>query len=89
MNIEQIIMQVFSDYGFIALALIGVAYYFKTIIDRMMNESNLREDKLMTQNETRELRFIETINNLTNNVSMRIDNIEEDVKEIKDFVKKA
>lgn len=89
MNLEQILSQVFSEYGFIAVALVSLGFYFKAIIDRMMNESNAREEKLMSQNESRELRFIETINNLTNHVSMRIDNIEEDVKEIKESVKKA
>lgn len=88
MNMEQILSQAMSEYGFLAVVLASVGFYFKTIIDRMMNESKAREEKLMAQNESRELRFIETINNLTNNVSMRIDNIEEDVKEIKESVKK-
>lgn len=83
METTNIIQTIFSQYGFIGLGLIGIAWYFRSINDRMMNESKDREEKLMAQNETRELRFIDTINNLTQNVSDRMDNIETDISEIK------
>lgn len=74
---------IFSQYGFMGIGVIGIAWYFRSINERMMNESKAREDKLMDQNEQRELRFIETINNITQNVSTRIDDIENCVTNIK------
>lgn len=87
MDMNTIIQTIFTEYGFISLILVGLGLYAKSFIDRVVEDCNQREEKLMAQNEVRELRFIDTINNLTNNVSSRIDNIENDISEIKDAVK--
>lgn len=87
MDWTKMIETIFTEYGFIALILICVGLYFRNFIDSVRAESKEREDKLMSQNEQRELRFIETINNITKDVSSRMDNIESDINEIKIAVK--
>lgn len=83
MDVTNIIQTIFSEYGLLGAGIIALALYFKNINDRVMNESKEREEKLMAQNEQRELRFIDTINNITQDVSNRMDNIESDVTNIK------
>lgn len=80
---NTILQTIFTEYGFIAIILVCVGMYFKSFIDSVRSESKEREEKLMAQNEQRELRFIDTINNITQDVSNRMDNIESDIGEIK------
>lgn len=83
----------FKDLGFpiACVAWLGWYVYNQTQQTRLdmseyKKESLAREDKLMKLNEDRELRFIDTINNLTTNVSDRVDSIEVEVKEIKNLI---
>ena len=91
MDISQMIQQL----GFPIACVVGLCIYIlnqtkqaRQDMDEYRAECYRREDRLMKLNEDRELRFIDTINNLTNNVSNRVDNIEFDVREIKDHLTK-
>lgn len=89
------VIQIFKELGFpiACVAWLGWYVYNQTQQTRQdmgeyKMESHAREERLMKLNEDRELRFIDTINNLTNNVSNRVDNIESDVKDIKVLIQR-
>lgn len=80
MDVITIVEQVFNQNGLIAAMFVGVLFW-------ILKTNNERETRLTNQNDEREKRYINTIDNLTIKVSDKINNIENDISEIKDIVK--
>lgn len=82
MELITILEQVFSQNGLIAAMFVGVLFW-------ILKTNNERETRLTNQNDEREKRYIGTIDNLTIKVSDKINNIENDISEIKDIIKQT
>lgn len=82
MDLITIVEQVFNQNGLIAAMFVGVLFW-------ILKTNNERETRLTNQNDEREKRYIGTIDNLTIKVSDKINNIENDISEIKDIVKQT
>lgn len=86
-------LTIIKEFGFSAICIFGLGWYVnqqnqqnRSDMSQYREEAKAREEKLMKINEDRELRFIDTINNLTTNVSDRMNNIENNVKLIKEIL---
>lgn len=83
-------MDVALKYGiwcacFLALALYTLKHYEK-LVKETKEESIKREESLKKENNDRELRYINTINNLTEKVDNKIDVIDKKVDKIQEEV---
>lgn len=70
---------------FLALALYTLKHYEK-LVKETKQESLTREESLKKENNDRELRYINTINNLTEKVDNKIDVIDKKVDKIQEEV---
>lgn len=70
---------------FLALALYTLKHYEK-LVKETKEDSEKREESLKTENDNREKRYIETINNLTDKVYNKIDVIDVKVDKIQEEV---
>ena len=70
---------------FLALALYTLKHYEK-LVKETKEESLKREEALKEENNNRELRYINTINNLTDKVDNKIDGIDRKVDKIQDEI---
>lgn len=70
---------------FLALALYTLKHYEK-LVKETKEESIKREESLKKENNDRELRYINTINNLTEKVDNKIDVIDKKVDKIQEEV---
>lgn len=75
---------------FLALALYTLRHYEK-LVKETKEDSKKREEDLKTENNNRELRYIDTINNLTEKVhneitkiDIKVDKIQEEVSNLKE-----
>lgn len=70
---------------FLALSLYTLKHY-ETLVKETKEDSKKREEELKKENNDRELRYISTINNITDKVYNKIDVIEVKVDKIQEQV---
>lgn len=70
---------------FLALALYTLKHYEK-LVKETKEDSKQREKQLRKENDDREIRYINTINNLTDKVYNKIDVIDEKVDKIQEKI---
>lgn len=70
---------------FLALALYTLKHYEK-LVKETKEDSKQREEQLRKENDDREIRYINTINNLTDKVYNKIDVIDEKVDKIQEKI---